>query len=63
MTSNGPYWLLWLLATSAGAVVLLGGVLYGGAARPNLVIGRMTSGRRVCHVKRNPGRWRWLPGC
>ena len=63
MTSNGPYWLLWLLATSAGAVVLLGGVLYGGVARPNLVIGKMTSGHHqielactACHTTAFGGR-------
>lgn len=63
MTSNGPYWLTWLLATSAGAAVLIGGVLYGGAARPNLVIGKMTDGHHqielactACHTTPFGGR-------
>lgn len=57
MTSNGPLWLIWLLATSAAAAVMIAGLLYGGSARPSLVIGRMTDGHHqielactACHT-------------
>ena len=57
MTSNGPIWLIWLLSTGACAFVLATGMLYGGAARPSLVMGRMTDGHHqielactACHT-------------
>ncbi|MGE0765627.1 MAG: cytochrome c3 family protein [Hyphomicrobiaceae bacterium] len=44
MASIHTTWLIWLLATLGGAVILAGGMIYGGELRANLVIGKTTDG-------------------
>lgn len=63
MARTGTLWLLWVLATVAGAVVLVGGMLFGGPSRASLVIGRTTDGHHqielacaACHTSPFAGR-------
>lgn len=63
MTRTGTAWLVWLLATLAGAGVLASGMLLGGPMRANLLIGTTTSGHHqielaceACHTTPFAGR-------
>lgn len=56
-------WILWLLATLAGGVVLSAGMLYGGSVRPSFLIGKTTSGHHqielacgACHTEPFAGK-------
>lgn len=55
--STGKLWIAWFLATLVGGVVLVTGMLYGGPVRPQLLIGKTTSGHHqielacgACHT-------------
>ena len=58
MGTTSTLWFLWLLATAAGATVLLTGMLYGGSVRARLLIGATTHGHHqielacdACHTQ------------
>jgi len=63
LARTGTLWLIWLLATFAGAAVFVGGMIYGGSSRASLVIGRTTDGHHqielacsACHTSPFAGR-------
>lgn len=51
-------WTIWLIATLAGGIVLVAGMVYGGSSRATFLIGKTTSGHHqielacnACHTK------------
>ncbi|MCB1521400.1 MAG: cytochrome c3 family protein [Hyphomicrobiaceae bacterium] len=58
MARNARLWLIWIVATAAACIVLVAGMIYGGAPRAHLLIGKTTSGHHQielscesCHTK------------
>lgn len=58
MTRTLGLWAIWVIATASGALVLVGGMFFGGETRATLLIGETTSGHHqielacgACHTK------------